>query len=198
MYSAGWAQISTVLPTFNNVAHLHLPFFLAMSDPAEERLMCATTGGRTIPLGFALPVSSQMRQKQRKIKGEKKIIILRMRCLEFDQSANQSPSLRLLKHSLLKFQPDCTFMEISHHQWLHSLLSSGPLGSLQISDSALHQNSLDKKAGETSRRCKFSGKEKVQIFPSLFFFFVRGIKKRKKSEIQRYIIESNLTPGQKT
>lgn len=116
-----------------------------------------------------------------------------MRCLEFDQSANQSPSLRLLKHSLLKFQPDCTFMEISYYQWLHSLLSSGPLGSLQISDSALHQNSLDKKAGETSRRCKFSGKEKVQIFPSLFFFFsVRGIKK--KEEIRDIALHHRVKP----
>lgn len=129
-----------MLLSFNNTAYLHLPFFLAMSNPAEERLWCSTTGGRTIPLGFALPVSSQMRQKQRKIKGEEeeKIIILRMRCLGFDQSVNQSPSLRLLKHSLLKFQPDCTFMEISCHQWLHSLLSSGPLVSLKIPNSALH------------------------------------------------------------
>lgn len=99
-----------------------------------------------------------------------------MRCLGFDQSVNQSPTLRLLKHSLLKFQPDCTFMEISCHQWLHSLLSLGPLVSLQISDSALHQNSLGKKAGEMRRRCKFSRKEKVQIFS----FFVQGIDKKEK------------------
>lgn len=118
-------------PAANVVAHLHLPFFLAVSNAAEERLLRSSTGGKTIPLGFALPVSSQQRQKQRKkIKGGKKIIILGMRCLGLDQSANQSPSLRLLKHSLLKFQPDCTFMEMPHHQWLHSLLSSGLLVSL--------------------------------------------------------------------
>lgn len=51
---------------------LHLTFFLAMSNSAEERRLCWSTGGKTIPLGFALPVSSQMRQKQRKIKGGKK------------------------------------------------------------------------------------------------------------------------------
>lgn len=101
-----------------------------------------------------------------------------MRCLGLDQSVNQRPSLRLLKHSLLKFQPDCTFMEISCHQWLHSLLSPGLLVSLQISDSALHYNSLGKKAAEMSRRCKFSQKEKVQIFP----FFVQGIDKKKKEK----------------
>lgn len=99
-----------------------------------------------------------------------------MRCLGLDQSVNQRPSLRLLKHSLLKFQPDCTFMEISCHQWLHSLLSPGLLVSLQISDSALHYNSLGKKAAEMSRRCKFSQKEKVQIFP----FFVQGIDKKEE------------------
>lgn len=117
--------------TANVVAHLHLPFFLAVSNAVEERLLRSSTGGKTIPLGFALPVSSQQRQKQRKkLRGGKKIIILWMRCLGLDQSANQSPSLRLLKHSLLKFQPDCTFMEIPCHQWLHSLLSPGLLVSL--------------------------------------------------------------------
>lgn len=60
----------SMLLTSNNVAYLHLPFFLAMSNPAEERHLCSSTGGKTIPLGFALPVSSQMRQKKRKIKGE--------------------------------------------------------------------------------------------------------------------------------
>lgn len=64
LYSEDLAWISTAFPNFNNVANLPLPLFLAMSDPVEERLMCSTTGGRTIPLGFALPVSSQMRQKQ--------------------------------------------------------------------------------------------------------------------------------------
>lgn len=102
-----------------------------------------------------------------------------MRCLGLDQSVNQRPSLRLLKHSLLKFQPDCTFMEISCHQWLHSLLSPGLLVSLQISDSALHYNSLGKKAAEMSRRCKFSQKEKVQIFPFLF----REQTKKKKMDM---------------
>lgn len=60
-------------PTTNVVVHLHLPFFLAVSNAAEERLLRSSTGGKTIPLGFALPVSSQQRQKQRKkIKGVKK------------------------------------------------------------------------------------------------------------------------------
>lgn len=109
-----------------------------------------------------------------------------MRCLGFDQSVIQSPSLRLLKHSLLKFQPDCTFMEISCHQWLHSLLSPGLLVSQQISDSTLHQNSLDKKGVEMSRRCKFNGKEKVQIFPP--FFCPGNAKEEEISQI--YHIES--------
>lgn len=52
-------------PTTNVVAHLHLPFFLAMSNAAEERLLRSSTGGKTIPLGFALPVSSQQRQQHR-------------------------------------------------------------------------------------------------------------------------------------
>lgn len=60
-------------PTANVVAHLHLPFFLDASNAVEERLLRSSTGGKTIPLGFALPVSSQQRQKQRekKLRGEK-------------------------------------------------------------------------------------------------------------------------------
>lgn len=70
MHSVGKGPDSE--PTANVVAHLHLPFFLAVSNAAEERLLRSSTGGKTIPLGFALPVSSQQRQKQRKkLRGEK-------------------------------------------------------------------------------------------------------------------------------
>lgn len=124
-----WVRTFAASCTINPVAYPHLPFFLAVSNPAEERLRSWSTGGKTIPVGFALPVRSQRRQTQREIKGVK-IIILWMRCLRLDQSVNQRPSLRLLKHSLLKFQPDCTFMEMSCHQWLHSLLSPGLPASL--------------------------------------------------------------------
>lgn len=68
----GWKGPDSA-PTANVVAHLHLPFFLAVSNAAEERLLRSSTWGKTIPLGFALPVSSQQRQKQRKkLRGGKK------------------------------------------------------------------------------------------------------------------------------
>lgn len=119
-----------------------------------------------------------------------------MRRLGLDQSVNQRPSLRLLKHSLLKFQPDCTFMEISCHQWLHSLLSPGLPVSLQKSDSALHYNSLGKRAGETSRRCKFSQKRKGL---DLSLFFCPGNRRKEEEEKKKLwicnIIKSRLTAG---
>lgn len=71
-----WVRTFAAEQAINPVADPHLPFFLAMSNPAEERLPSWSTGGKTIPVGFALPVRSQKRQKQREIKGGKKKIII--------------------------------------------------------------------------------------------------------------------------